>query len=423
MQKQYKQRVVDAELAWRLETKGAILIEGPKWCGKTTTAAHLAASSIYMQAPEDIERNLELAKIKPSILLSGKTPRLIDEWQLAPTLWDAVRVEVDRRGEMGQFILTGSAVPAASNSHSHTGTGRISRLRMRPMTLTESKDGPGGYSLQKLFAGEQIEPTENPLDIERILFLICRGGWPAAVSLSDRAALQQAIDYVDAVAEADITRTDGVQRDPARVRALLRSYARLIGGQAANTTILSDITGNEKDSLSKDTLGEYLRALEQIFVIEELPAWSPALRSKTTIRSKNTRHFCDPSIAAAALRFGPQDLLQDLETAGLMFESMCVRDLRVYAQCLDGDVYHYRDANGNEVDAIVHLRDGRWGLFEVKLADHRADEAAKSLQKVASIIDQKRLGNPSFLAILTAGKYAYQRPDGVHVIPLPCLEL
>lgn len=419
----YLGRIVDEELEFRLQAKGAVLVEGPKWCGKTTTAAYAARSVVSLLDPKSIEQNLSMAALDPLKLLAGPVPRLIDEWQVAPNLWDAVRFEVDQRGEMGQFILTGSAVPAADMSHSHSGTGRIARMRMRPMTLSESGESSREYSLTALFDGTQQETGVNPLDFDQLLFALCRGGWPMAVKMRGRAALQQAFDYVDAVVESDLSRADGIKRDPARVRSVLRSLARFSATSAKNTHILADLTMTETNTLSIDTLAQYLRSLERIFVLEPLAGWNPALRSKAAIRSTPTTHFVDPSLAVAALRIGPSDLLKDLETAGLFFESMCVRDLRVYAQSLDGDVFHYRDNVGREVDAVVHLRDGRWGLFEVKLSDQRADEAAAKLLNVVKQINIEKMNPPSVLGVITAGRYAYQRPDGVHVIPLPCLTL
>ncbi|KAB5608544.1 ATP-binding protein [Bifidobacterium jacchi] len=420
----YLPRVYDALLRKRLSAKGAVLVEGPKWCGKTTTCEQIAASTLYMADPAARAQNLLFAETQPSFLLEGAVPRLIDEWQLAPQLWDAVRFEVDRRGAFGQFILTGSSVPPNLNEISHTGTGRIARMRMRPMSLFESGDSTGTTSLAALFAGESLPPSHAGMSIERLAFLLCRGGWPGAVGITDEyAALQQSVDYVDAVVESDISRVDDVERDPHLARRLLRSYARMESSQASTAQIAADAAANETSGPSAKTVQSYLRALEKIFVIEDLSAWNPNLRSKTAIRSADTRHFVDPSIATAALGVNPQGILLDLETFGLLFEGLCVRDLRVYADSLDGQVFHYRDKTGLECDAVIHLRDGRYGLIEVKLGGNRLiEEGAGNLRKLASRLDTSRMNKPSFLMVLTGtGAYSYTRPDGVVVAPVSTL--
>ncbi|KAA8818927.1 AAA family ATPase [Bifidobacterium rousetti] len=422
--KQYLPRVYDTLLGKRLAAKGAVLVEGPKWCGKTTTCEQLAASTLYMADPAQRAQNLLFAETQPSFLLEGDTPRLIDEWQLAPQLWDAVRFEVDQRGEFGQFLLTGSSVPPNLSLISHTGTGRITRMRMRPMSLYESGDSSGAISLSALFDGEQVRPVHAGTTIERLAFLLCRGGWPRAVGIDDdEAALQQSVDYVDAVVESDISRVDDVERDPHMARRLMRSYARMESSQTSVAQIATDVAASDESGPSVKTVQSYLRALEKIFVIEDMPAWNPNLRSKTAIRSADTRHFVDPSIATAALGVNPSGVLRDLETFGLLFEGMCVRDLRVYADALDGQMFHYRDKTGLECDAVVHLRDGRYGLIEVKLGgDRLIDEGAANLQKLADRIDTGRMQNPSFLMVLTGtGAYGYTRPDGVVVAPVTTL--
>nr|WP_217625009.1 DUF4143 domain-containing protein [Bifidobacterium vespertilionis] len=417
-------RVYDGLLRKRLEAKGAVLVEGPKWCGKTTTCEQVAASVLYMADPAARAQNLLFAETQPSFLLDGPTPRLIDEWQLAPQLWDAVRFEVDRRGMFGQFLLTGSSVPPNLNRLSHTGTGRIARMRMRPMSLFESGDSTGAISLDALFGGETPNPAHADMTIDRLAFLLCRGGWPGTVEVKrEEIALRQAIDYVDAVVESDISRVDDVERDPHLARRLLRSYARMESSQTSVAQITADVSANDESGPSAKTVQMYLRALEKIFVIEDLPAWNPNLRSKTAIRTAETRHFVDPSIAAAALGVNPKGALRDLETFGLLFEGMCVRDLRVYADALDGEVFHYRDKTGLECDAVIHLRDGRYGLVEVKLGgDRLIDEGAANLRKLADRIDDERMGGPSFLMVLTGvGSYSYVRPDGVVVAALSTL--
>lgn len=416
----YYKRIADQVLQDRLDANGAVLIQGAKWCGKTTTALQIAKSSLFMQDPQTREQNLRLADIDPMFLLEGDIPRLLDEWQLAPKLWDAVRFAVDQRNDFGQFILTGSAVPFADMSTSHSGTGRIARMTMRPMSLFESEDSNAQVSLRDLFQKAQIR-AKAELSLTDIAFLICRGGWPSAINRSDKIALRQAIDYLEGVIESDISRADGVSRNPMRVRMLLRSYARMIGTQASITSIREDMVSNDKDSLDKDTISSYISALKLIFVIEELEAWNPNLRSRTAIRTSNTRFFVDPSIASSSLRIGPMDLINDLKTMGFLFESLCIRDLRVYADALEGDIYRYRDANGLECDAVVHLRDGRYGLIEIKLGGSEIEPAAKNLLKIVDILDTTRMKEPSFLMVLTGTQYAYQREDGVYVVPVGCL--
>lgn len=420
--REYLPRVYDDLLKRRMAAKGAVLIEGAKWCGKTTTCERLAQSVIYMQEPQTKAQNLRLAEIAPLELLRGATPRLIDEWQLAPQLWDAVRFEVDHRDEFGQFMLTGSAVPADQDKMSHTGTGRIARLKMRPMSLFESRDSSGEVSLSALFEGEQVPIAQSDCSLEQMAFLLCRGGWPRAVGLEGEPALLQAIDYLDGVVSSDISRVDERERNAHVARAILRSYARMSASQGKITEILADVNA-QGVKVSESTLRDYIRALEQIFVLEDLLAWNPNLRSKTAIRTAPTRHFVDPSIAVAALSLGPGDLIADLNTFGLLFETMCLRDLRVYADVLGGDVFHYRDRSGLEADAVIHLRDGRYGLVEVKLGgDTLINEGAENLIKLKEKIDDSTTGAPSFLMILTAtGEYSYYREDGVFVVPLSVL--
>ncbi len=420
--KTYHPRIADQLLQRKLEGKGAVLIEGPKWCGKTTTAEQIAASVLYMDDPESRHQNLSMADLMPKRLLQGETPRLIDEWQIAPQLWDAIRFEVDHRDDLGQFILTGSAVPPETNEIFHSGTGRFARLTMRTMSLFESGESSGEVSLEQLFQGNvEIEGT-SALDLERLAFLICRGGWPQAIDMRETIALDQASDYLDAVIHSDINRVDNVHKDPGRVERFMRSYARNQGGQVPNIAIAQDIAVNESP-LSVDSVAAYIRALKQIFVIEDMPAWNPNLRSKTAIRSSDNRYFIDPSIAAAALGIGPNDLLNDLSTMGLMFETLCVRDLRVYADAIGGTVYHYRDKNGLECDAVIHLRNGSYGLIEIKLGGEKLiTEGVRSLTALAEKIDTSKMKPPSFLMVLTGtGTYAYRRNDGVLVIPIGTL--
>jgi predicted AAA+ superfamily ATPase len=420
---EYKKRLADDVLRDKLEASGAVLVEGAKWCGKTTTSKQIAKSVLYMQEPAQKKQNLLMADTNPSLLLQGKVPRLIDEWQLAPKLWDAVRFEVDQRDDFGQFILTGSAVPPDTSEISHSGTGRISRMLMRPMSLLESGESNGSVSLAELFNANYEASSSVESDIEELAFLICRGGWPKAIGKTVKVALQQAIDYYDAVVNSDISRVDDKERNPERAKLLMRSYSRNIGSQAKFEEMRQDILGNDIDSFSIDTLYDYLKALKKIFVIEDAPAWNPNLRSKTAIRNTDTRYFVDPSIATASMGLGPKDLINDLNTMGLFFENLCIRDLRIYAQTIGGEIYHYRDRSGLECDAVVHLRNGSYGLVEIKLGgDKLIEEGATTLKKFERIIDTTKMKTPSFKMILTGvGNYAFKRPDGILVVPIRSL--
>lgn len=419
----YRKRVADDILKRKLEGKGAVLIEGPKWCGKTTTAEQIAGSTLYMDDPENKGQNIAMSELNPKRLLKGPTPRLIDEWQLAPKLWDAIRFEVDHRDDLGQFVLTGSAVPPDTKEITHSGTGRFTWMTMRPMSLFESGDSSGEVSLRSLFAAPSVIDGENLLDLNRLAFLICRGGWPQAVDMRDEIALDQAIDYYDAVVHSDINRADGVSKNPERVKRLMRSYARHQGTQTANTVITADIIGNDEGSIHEETVGSYISALKKIFVVEDMPAWNPNLRSKTAIRTSDTRYFVDPSIAAASLGIGPEDLMGDLETFGFLFEALCVRDLRVFADGLGGGVSHYRDKDGLECDSVVHLRNGTFGLVEIKLGgDKLIEEGAKNLLTLNGKLDTAQMKSPNFMMVLIGvGKFPYRRPDGVYVVPIGCL--
>ena len=433
----YKNRVADRLLAEKLEAFGAVLIEGPKYCGKTTLATQQARSILSMVDTDTLGQNLALARTNISRLLAGETPRLIDEWQIAPQFWDAVRNEVDKRNEDGQFMLTGSAVPPKpkkdesgniieeENIH-HTGTGRISRLRLRTMSLWESEDSTGDVSLEELFINPDTVDGVSNIDLDRLAYLTCRGGWPKAVlKKSEKAALAQAFDYYDSVVSNDIKRVDDIDRDEELTKRIMRSYARNQGTQATVGTILADIKSNGDERMSDSTVYSYIKALKEIFVIEDSIAWNPNLRSKTAIRTSDTRYFIDPSIATAALGMGPKDLINDMETFGFIFETLAIRDLRVYADALDGKVYHYRDKNNLECDAVIHLRNGSYGLVEVKIGGAELiKEGAVSLKTLFSKIDSTRMKTPSFMMVLTGiGKFAYKRPeDGVLVVPIGCLK-
>lgn len=422
--KKYRKRIVDEILIRKLEGKGALLIEGPKWCGKTTTAEQFASSILYMDDPLNKEQNISMSDINPKRLLNGSTPRLIDEWQIAPKLWDAIRFEVDHRQELGQFILTGSAVPPDTKEITHSGTGRFTWLTMRPMSLYESGDSNGEVSLHDIFEGKQDIDAQSTLSIDRLTFLIARGGWPLSLEMKDSIALEQAFDYIDAVVHSDINRVDNIQKNPEKIKRLMRSYARNQGSQVPNTQIALDISSNDDSPINEETVASYINALKKIFVIEDMPAWNPNLRSKTAIRSSDTRYFVDPSIACASLGIGPNDLLNDLKTFGFLFETLCVRDLRVYAQSLNGEVYHYRDKDGQEIDAVIHLRNGKYGLIEIKLGgDKLIEEGVKSLKAMERKIDTSIMNPPSFLMILTGiGDYAYKRKDGILIVPIGTLK-
>ena len=421
----YKSRIADALLADKLDAMGAVLIEGAKACGKTTTGEQHAKSVIRIDDPERFSQYVEIAQTKIRLLLTGATPRLIDEWQLIPQLWDAVRFEVDSRTEDGQFILTGSAVPADNSKLHHTGAGRFAWLKMRPMTLWESEESTGDVSLGDLFESERDITGVNNATLDDIAFLVCRGGWPRAVNKArNKSALMQVFEYYTAIVKSDLSRVDGVNRDTEKAIRIMRSYARFQGTQSSLASICEDISPNEIDKISADTVSSYLSALRKIFIIEDMRAWNPNIKSKTAIRTSDTRYYVDPSIAVASLGVGPKDLINDMKTFGLFFETMCIRDLRVYADALNGEVYHYRDKNGLECDAVVHLRNGSYGLVEIKIGgDKNIEDGAKNLLKLSSIIDTEKMKAPSFCMVLIGvGPYAYRRSDGVYVVPITCLK-
>lgn len=424
----YKERIADDIIKRKLNSSGAVLVVGPKWCGKTTTSEQHSCSVNYISDPMNLNKNMILAEININSLLEGEKPKLLDEWQIIPQLWDAVRFSVDHSKGVGQFILTGSAVPMDDEEQKkihHTGTGRITTLRMRPMSLWESGDSNGKISLQYLFDNpDSMILAESSSSIEDIAFLMCRGGWPIATTLRKEYALETAFSYYKAVTEVDISRVDGVKRSSTRAKRLMRSFARHQGSQVTLSGIKTDMASNDTESLDVETVSSYIEALKKIYVIEDMEAWNPNLRSKAAIRTTDTRYYVDPSIAAAALGIGPADLVNDLNTMGLLFETMAVRDLRVYAESIDGDVFHYRDSNGLECDSVIHLRNGRYGLIEIKLGGQALiEEGAKTLNKFESLIDTKKMNGPSFKMILTAvGSLAYKREDGIYVVPIDCLK-
>lgn len=421
---EYKQRIADRILERKVLGKGAVLIEGPKWCGKTTTAKQLAKSVLDLGDASVLKQSSQMIEISPKSLLEGATPRLIDEWQALPPIWDSIRSEVDKRGEPSQFILTGSSVLPDANETIHSGTGRYAHVMMRPMSLYESGESTGSVSLIDLFAGKTPDVQENKLEIDDLAYLTCRGGWPWTTLISPKVALDQAFDYVDSVIKRDIQRVDKVKRSPERARLLLRSYARNISQQVSYATIRKDMLSNDASTLDEDTVADYIKVLKKLFVIEDLVAWNPNIRSKAAIRTSDTRHFVDPSVGTSALGLGPKDLINDLQSFGLFFEDMVVRDLRVYAEALDGELYHYRDSSGLECDTVLHRRNGSYALLEVKLGgEDKINEGAASMIELANNIDTDKMPAPSFMAVIIGvGKYAYRRKDGVYVLPIGCLK-
>lgn len=413
----YLPRVADIRLDDALRSSGAVHIKGPKWCGKTETGIHHTRSQVYLQDPDKSPALLAMADSKPSELLIGDKPRLIDEWQMAPQLWDAVRFAVDREKVRGGYVLTGSSTPKIRPAH--TGVGRIAPLEMSTMSLLETGESTGAVSLLLLFEGTLDIAQVAGLDVDDYARVICRGGWPEAVVSESRGdAGRMARDYVCELLVSNINEMDGIRRNRTWMRQIMRSYARNVSGQASLSTIAADMQGEPP---SAPTLSEYVDALSRAFVLNDLSAWNPRLRSKTAVRTSPTRHFSDPSIAAAVLAATPRGLLDDFKTFGLLFESLCIHDLRVYASALGGSLYHYRDKTGLEADAVVVLDDGRWALVEVKMGQSRIDEGAAHLLKLAERIDQTREGRPSFLMVLTSTACAYRRKDGVVVVPLACL--
>ena len=421
----YLERIDDELLKRKLRSSAAVLIEGPKWCGKTSMGAQVAKSIIYIQDPDKRAMYRKMADTQPSLLLEGETPHMLDEWQTIPVLWDAVRFAADQRQEMNQFILTGSSTPLDDDENSemeHTGTGRIARLRMRPMSLWESNESRGQVSLKALFDGTQeMGLFENPLTIKDLAFVMCRGGWPGTIGMEKEDALEVAVNLVDELVNTDVNRVDKTEKNPDRVRAVLRSYARNISTMTSASTIMADVQANDI-SITDKTLTNYLTALRRLFIIEDAKAWQPSLRSKTGIRTSNKRHFVDTSIATAVLELNPTSILEDFNLFGFLFEDFCLRDMRVYTEPLRGTVYHYHDNSGLESDLIIRLHDGRWAAIEVKTGSKEIEDAAVNLITLSQTVDTSKIGEPSFLMVLTAGQYAYRRDDGVYVIPIGCLK-
>lgn len=422
--KTYKHRIADEILKRKLMGKGAVLVQGPKWCGKTTTAKQIAKSLLDLGNPGELSNAKETLQIVPKKLLEGDVPRLIDEWQTIPELWDMIRSEVDNRGEMGQFILTGSSVPMDENKRMHSGNGRYGWINMRPMSLWESGESNGKISLADLFEGNTFEPFDYSMDVNTLAFQICRGGWPQSTFMEGEVALDQARDYYETIYKVDIHRVDKVRRNSERTRLLLKSYARNTGSATSFSKMSADIKENDNADISYETISDYIDALKKLFVLEDMPAWNPNLRSKSAIQSSDTRYFIDPSIATSALSLGPKDLINDMSTFGLFFESMAVRDLRTYADALNGDLFHFRDSSGLECDAVLHRRNGEYCLIEIKLGgNNNIEKGAETLKHLAEVIDTDKMKAPAFLMVLTGvGQYAYRRPDGVFVVPIGCLK-
>ena len=417
----YYPRLMDSVIAQKLSEIPAVYVRGPKWCGKTTTCKQLSASVLSLRNPDVYARSIAAARVQPSLLLRGERPRLLDEWQLIPVLWDAVTSAADEaNGAPAQFLLTGSATPPKNDERKHTGTGRIARIDMLPMTLEESKETTGEVSLKELFEGAEQVSGCSPITVERWAQLICRGGWPAPVA-RNLGVTSLAFDYIDAICESDLEEASDQAIDPHRARALIRSISRNSAQEASYVTLVKDVKASGT-GISEPTLRVYLEALRRLFVVQDLKAWAPALRSKTPLRSACVWHLCDPSLAAAALEADADRLLDDLNTMGYLFETLCIRDLRAYVQLLGGTVYHYRDKSGLEADAIIQLRSGAWAGIEIKLGgEQRIEEGARNLVKLAERVDSDHMGESAFLMVLTGGQYAYTREDGVHVVPLGCL--
>lgn len=398
---------------------GCVVLEGPKWCGKSTTGERFSKTVIKLQDPITFRQYVGLAATSRKHLLMGIKPLMFDEWQKIPDLWDFIRMDIDESSGVGQYILTGSAKPLEDKAR-HSGTGRIAKVTMRPMSLWESRDSTGEVSLSDVFDGNDKVFGKSKLSLDDLAFVTCRGGWPESV-VRPAQALTLAQNYFQSLTTEDIVNVDGIKRNPDRARAILRAYARHISTYATNSTLLSDIAANDS-TIDKTTLSSYLEAFAKLFVIENIKAWSPALRSKSIIRSADKRQFVDPSLATLALDSNPNDLVSDLNTFGFLFESLCLRDLKIYAENLNGNVYHYHDSDGLETDAIIHLSNGKWGAVEIKLGGNLIDKACANLLKLKRKINAERMNEPSFLMVISGVPGAYKRPDGVLVVPIGCLK-
>ena len=421
--KQYYPRIIDELLNKKLRTSGAVLLKGPKWCGKSTSASRIAKSIIFMQDPSTREQNIALAKASPKIFLDKETPLLIDEWQTIPFIWDAIRFEIDQRNAFNQFILTGSSSPIETSKITHSGLGRITTLVMRPMSLYESRDSSGEYSIKDLFNGLYPSGAISKHDILDYAYLACRGGFPNVLDLEKEDSLEISKNYFESLVNQDFILNIKQDRDIQKFKLTLRSYARNIGTSCPLTTILKDVNSNNNLSISDSTIYSYLKYLNDIYILDELNARSPLLRSKVAIRTSSTHYFVDPSIATAALDVTPFDLINDLKTFGFIFESMVIRDLKIYAETNGASLYHYRDKNDFEVDAIIHFNNGKWAAIEIKLFDDEAiEKACKNLIKFKNNINSQKMKEPSFLMVITGTKNAYRREDGVFIVPIDCLK-
>ena len=416
----YLPRVVDAEISELMTIMGGVLIEGCKWCGKSTTGSYHAKSIIEFQNPDKKQEYDEIKNTKPSLFLNGEKPIMFDEWQMYPVVWDCIRTDVDHTGRKGEYILTGSSKPKEGEIM-HTGTGRISRVLMRPMSLYESGESTGEVSFRSILNGEDISGVSK-LSLEDLASIVVRGGWPASIEVKSDAKYRFAQEYVKSLIHEEVRKIDGVERNPEKMRNVLRSLARNISTPVSNVTLEGDVRNQFDDDISRPTLNDYLNTLEKLFVIEDVSATNLNFRSKYALRTKPKRYFVDPSIAAAILEMKPNDLIQDLNTFGFLFESLCIRDLKIYIQCLGGDITFYRDEKDFEIDAILRTNNGKWGAFEIKLGAGYIDEAAQNLLKFKDRVDVKKCGNPSFLCILTGTKYSYQREDGVYVVSIGTLK-
>jgi len=419
----YINRIIDLEIQEKLSSTGAIVIRGPKWCGKTTSAKQVSKSVLELQDPDLQENYLELADTKPSLLLEGEKPRLIDEWQLAPKLWNAVRHSVDKTSGVSQFILTGSATPIEDPTL-HSGTGRFAFIDMKPFTLFESGESTGSVSISELLAGKSnIDGKRTELTYEKIAYVLCRGGWPNAIKLGERSALKVSRNYLELLCESDISRVDGVKRNPVLARTIIKSYARNISTINSNKTLYKDVIANYAD-VSERTIIDYINTLKKLYVIEEIEAWNPNIRSKTSIRTAPKKSMVDPSLAVATLGCSPKELMLDVKTFGVLFENMVSRDLSVYVNSIGGSLKRYRDRFGLECDNVIHFHDGRYALVEVKLGGNKVKEAERNLLKLKELISQNepQLDAPAFLMVITGTEMTYTTENGVHVVPIGCLK-
>ena len=421
--KKYLPRIIDNKIEEYLEVFGAVCVEGPKWCGKTWTSSYHSKSEIMIGDPSGNFQNRRLAEMSPELVLEGETPRLIDEWQEVPPLWDAVRCKVDSRADKGQFILTGSATPNHKGIL-HSGAGRIAKLKMRTMSLYESGDSSGEVSLEKLCRGEFEQTMTGDVDIKELISLIIRGGWPASLNLPAAAAALIPAEYLKAVIDDDVYRIDGIKRNTAKMKLLLRSLARNESTTATNKTLKNDIKETDDEDIDVETVKEYLDIFERLFIIESQPPFSSGIRSSVRIKQAVKRHFSDPSLACALLNATPDSLMADLNTLGFLFEALCERDLRIYAEAFGGNLYHYQDYRGKEIDAVIELADGNWAAFEIKLGANQIDTAAENLLKIKQSIENDPKGKPPVVLCVVCGlaNAAYKRPDGVYVVPITALK-